>query len=86
MELRDREPDDGADEAFARAAREERYAELDRAPARLGPDERGLGALYYEEVRPMREIAEITGESLSAVTTRLSRARAKLKDQLTEVY
>ena len=42
--------------------------------------------LFYYEGYSLREIAEITGESLSAVTTRLSRARAKLKDQLTEVY
>ena len=75
VELRAREPDDGADEAFARAAREERYAELDRAPGRLGPDERGLGALYDEEVRPMREIAGITGLGASNVKVRLYRIR-----------
>jgi RNA polymerase sigma-70 factor (ECF subfamily) len=44
-----------------------------------------LVLFYYEELS-VREIGELLNVSPSAVTTRLSRARAKLKEQLKEVW
>ena len=44
-----------------------------------------LVLFYYEELTVM-EIAALLGLEVSAVTTRLSRARAKLKQQLGEVW
>lgn len=44
-----------------------------------------LNLFYYEEL-PVREIAEILHVKQSVVTTRLARARTKLKAQLTEVW
>jgi RNA polymerase sigma-70 factor (ECF subfamily) len=44
-----------------------------------------LVLFYYEELS-VREIGELLRLSTSAVTTRLSRARAKLKKQLGEVW
>lgn len=40
-----------------------------------------LNLFYYEELS-VKEIAQVLGLKVSAVTTRLSRARAKLKDRL----
>lgn len=42
--------------------------------------------LYYYEELSAREIGELLELETSAVTTRLSRARAKLKEQLGEVW
>ena len=44
-----------------------------------------LVLFYYEELT-VKEIAALLGLKVSAVTTRLSRARAKLKQQLGEVW
>lgn len=44
-----------------------------------------LYLFYYEELT-VKEIGEILGLGTTAVTTRLHRARAKLKEQLTEVW
>ena len=44
-----------------------------------------LVLFYYEELT-VKEIAALLGLEVSAVTTRLSRARAKLKQQLGEVW
>lgn len=44
-----------------------------------------LYLFYYEELT-VKEIAGALGMKTSAVTTRLHRARAKLKEQLTEVW
>jgi len=44
-----------------------------------------LVLFYYEELS-VREIGALLGLETSAVTTRLSRARAKLKEQLGEVW
>lgn len=42
--------------------------------------------LYYYEELPVREIGELLGEKTTTVTTRLSRARKLLKEQLSEVW
>ena len=44
-----------------------------------------LGLFYYEELS-VKEIAGLLGLEVSAVTTRLSRAREKLKELLGEVW
>ena len=44
-----------------------------------------LGLFYYEELS-VKEIAGLLGLEVSAVTTRLSRARKKLKEILGEVW
>ena len=44
-----------------------------------------LNLFYYEELS-VKEIGELLGLRTSAVTTRLHRARARLKDQLGEVW
>lgn len=44
-----------------------------------------LYLFYYEELT-VREIGEVLGLRTSAVTTRLHRARSRLKEQLTEVW
>ena len=44
-----------------------------------------LGLFYYEELT-VKEIAGLLGLEVSAVTTRLSRARKKLKEILGEVW
>ena len=44
-----------------------------------------LYLFYYEELT-VREIGEILGLGITAVTTRLHRARAKLREHLTEVW
>ena len=62
------------------------YLDLFRAVMALEKKQRLAVYLCYYEGYSHREIAAITGESVGVVTTRLSRARAKLKDQLTEVY
>ena len=61
--------------------REEQQA-LYQAVLALPEKYRTVVHLYYYEELPVREMAELLKLSQSAVTTRLSRARAKLKEQL----
>lgn len=48
----------------------------------LPPKYRAVIHLYYYEGYSVKEIADIIGASVSSVTTRLSRARERLKDML----
>ncbi|MCM1168190.1 MAG: sigma-70 family RNA polymerase sigma factor [Ruminococcus sp.] len=48
----------------------------------LPPKYRAVIHLYYYEGYSVKEIADIIGASVSTVTTRLSRARERLKDML----
>lgn len=50
--------------------------------AKLAPKYRAAIHLYYYEGYSVKEIAEMTGDSVSAITTRLARAREKLKTLL----
>ena len=69
------------------AGQEERKeTQLDEALQALRPGDRTVLHLFYYEEMSVRELAELLKLSQSAVTTRLSRARAKLKSQLTEVW
>ena len=58
--------------------------DLNRAFDRLSPEERLAITLYYYEGYDTREIAQLTEVSEGTVRSRLSRARASLRDLLQE--
>ena len=58
--------------------------DLNRAFDALSPDERLTITLYYYEGFKTAEIAKLTDVSEGTVRSRLSRARAELKDRLSE--
>lgn len=58
--------------------------DLNRAFDMLSPDERLTVTLYYYEGFKTAEIAKLTDVSESTVRSRLFRARAELKEQLSE--
>ena len=58
-------------------------SELFTAVMALPTKYRTVVHLFYYEGYSVREIAELTGEKAATVTTRLNRARAKLRDALT---
>ena len=64
------------------AARAELSRHLERALAALPDDQRLVIILSDIEERSYEEIAEITGAAVGTVKSRLSRARAKLRDSL----
>lgn len=64
----------------------EEEAELYREVMTLPEKYRTVLDLFYYEEFSVREIAEVLGIKESLVTTRLSRARARLKERLTEVW
>jgi RNA polymerase sigma-70 factor (ECF subfamily) len=55
---------------------------LREALAALPPDERELIQAAYVDQRPLRELADETGQTYKAVESRLGRLRHKLKEQL----
>lgn len=60
------------------------YRELLEAVRSLSPKYRAVVHLHYYEGYSAKEIARITGATVTAVTTRLERARKKLKIMLSE--
>lgn len=62
--------------------REDQARRLQRALARLHPNDRLLLVLYYLEDRDYEEIQEITELSYTVLKTRLARARRRLRDIL----
>lgn len=62
----------------------EEQSELFAAVMALPAKYRTVIHLFYYEGYSVREIAELTGEKVTTVTTRLNRARTKLRDALTE--
>ncbi len=64
----------------------EEEAELYREVMSLPEKYRTVLDLFYYEELSVREIAEVLGIKESLVTTRLSRARARLRERLTEVW
>ena len=76
-------PSDAADSAEPVFCREEQW-ELYRAVMALPEKYRTVVHLFYYEELSVREIAALLRLSQSAVTTRLSRARAILKERLEE--
>ena len=61
------------------------HQEVLRAVMQLSANERAAVYLYYYEGYDTREIGRILGISLTAVTSRLARARQHLKEELQEV-
>lgn len=63
---------------------EERYADIDleRAIDRLSPEEKKVVLLRYFEDMSLNQVAEIVGENLNTVKSRLYRALNKLKISL----
>ena len=57
---------------------EERVEQLQLALTQLSADERALVTLFYEEERPVQEVAEVLGLSVSNVKVKLHRVRKKL--------
>ena len=64
---------------------EEEYRELLRAVLSLPPKYRDAVYLYYYEGYSTSEIASMLGVPVNTVSTRLARARAKLRTLITEV-
>ncbi len=75
--------EDYVPEEEAESARD--YSDLYEAVSRLPKEQRLSVALYYMEGYSVKEIAELMETSESAVKSRLARARARLKQELTEV-
>jgi len=73
-------------EADLPAFQDPEEAELYQAVMGLPEKYRTVLDLFYYEELSVREIAGLLGVRESAVTTRLYRARAKLKEQLTGVW
>lgn len=71
-----------AEPSFELPEQAELYREVMALPEKYRT---ALYLFYYEELS-VREIGEVLGLRQSAVTTRLHRARAKLKERLTEVW
>ncbi|MBD5384740.1 MAG: sigma-70 family RNA polymerase sigma factor [Ruminococcaceae bacterium] len=63
-------------------ALEKEESELLEVVMSLPPKYRAVIHLYYYEGYSVKEIADIIGASVTSVTTRLSRARERLKDML----
>ena len=61
-------------------------AELYREVMKLPEKYRTVLELFYYEELSVREIGEVLGVRETLVTTRLSRARARLREQLREVW
>ena len=64
---------------------EERRALVREATALLPEDERRVLTLKYAEERSYKEIAEEIGATVSAVQSKLHRARARLREKLAEL-
>jgi RNA polymerase sigma-70 factor (ECF subfamily) len=64
---------------------EERRALVREATALLSDDERLVLTLKYAEERSYKEIAEEIGATVSAVQSKLYRARARLREKLAEL-
>jgi len=61
---------------------EQVYSELEKAIATLPPQQKKVIELKYIEQRNIHEIVELTGLSVSNITTLLSRAYASLRQKL----
>lgn len=65
----------------ADTGKEEQYADIDLAKAidRLSPDEKKIVVLRYFEDMSLNQVAEVAGENLNTIKSRLYRALNKLK-------
>lgn len=63
---------------------EDTVARMRRALVRLTPEDRALVTLFYEEERPVAEIAQILDLTLSNVKVRLHRVRGRIRQYMEE--
>lgn len=75
------QPDDGADPARHREA-DSQSVRLTQALARLSDEHRQLVLLHDAEGYSLKELEAITGTTIGTLKSRLSRARARLRDLL----
>ncbi|MDR2811274.1 MAG: RNA polymerase sigma factor [Tannerellaceae bacterium] len=72
-------------ETFGTNDENEQINRLEKALAKLSPDEQAIILFFYTEEKSVEEITAITGLSLSNVKTRLHRIRKKLFVLLNEI-
>jgi len=84
--VKNRSPLDGVQDKEFNSTTEDtfEYQELYKALGELNEKERTSIMLFYIYGYSVREISRITGDSMVAVKKQLSRARAHLKDKLSE--
>lgn len=78
------QPVSGAESPDTAALRGELNAEIQRAFLKLPPDQRATIALIDAQGLSYREAADALGVSVGTVKSRLSRARARVRDSLME--
>jgi RNA polymerase sigma-70 factor (ECF subfamily) len=74
----------GKDCPLADAERADNIIRLDKALSELSEDHRLVVLLHDAEGYKLKEIQEITGDPLGTLKSRLHRARARLRDLLTD--
>jgi RNA polymerase sigma-70 factor (ECF subfamily) len=83
------DPDEAGDQLAYDDGAADRYAErdrLERALARLRPEQREAVVLRLGEELTYDEMAAVTGAGVSALKMRVTRAVARLRELLTEVH
>lgn len=78
------EPEDNGLSPYASLEKKERQEALKKAIAQLPEDLRTALVLYNLQNRSYEEIANITGVAMGTVKSRISRARERLKENLSE--
>ena len=73
------------DALFNRTDNSEKIEHLEQSVARLTGEEKALLSLFYTDMRPINEIAEITGLTETNVKTKLHRIRKKLYIIMSEI-
>lgn len=73
------------DALFNRTDNSEKIEQLEQSVARLTGEEKALLSLFYTDMRPINEIAEITGLTETNVKTKLHRIRKKLYIIMSEI-
>lgn len=73
------------DVLFNRTDNSEKIEQLEQSVARLTGEEKALLSLFYTDMRPINEIAEITGLTETNIKTKLHRIRKKLYIIMSEI-
>lgn len=73
------------DALFNRTDNSEKIEQLEQSVARLTGEEKALLSLFYTDMRPINEIAKITGLTETNVKTKLHRIRKKLYIIMSEI-
>ena len=79
-------PTNDAENPYDRVARSDDRANVMRSIAQLPCKDREILELVYVECKTMAEVARVLSIGEEAVSSRLRRARARLKDILSEVF